>query len=147
MISDCLLILVTINDGICVCCFKDNYLSSVNQRFCLGRKGQNRTRRRCALYMRNTINYKVIDTLPQHSLELLCIEVIPKRSKPFFVVRWYRPPDFTADKFQDLENVISSLETFQEIIFLGDTKCNFFGRNSCASEPVKHMRSFYDSWV
>ena len=58
-------------------------------------------------------------------MELLCIEVIPKHAKPFFVVCWYRPPDSKVDKFQDLENVISYLETFQkEIIFLGDTDCN-----------------------
>ena len=58
----------------------------------------------------------------------------------FFVVCWYRPPDSTVDKFQDLENVISYLETFQkEIIFLGDTNCNLL---ECGSGPTKHMRSF-----
>ena len=62
------------------------------------------------------LGYKVNDTLPQHSSELLCIEVIPNHAKPFLVVSWY---DSMADKFQDLENVISYLETFQkEIIFL-----------------------------
>ena len=97
--------------------------------------------------MRNTISYKVIDTLPQHSLELRCIEVIPKHAKPFFVVCWYRPPDSTVDKFRDLENVISYLETLQkEIIFLGDANCNLLEGNSCGSGPAKHMRSFYDSF-
>ena len=96
-----------------------------------------------ALCVRNTISYKVIDTLPQHSLELLCIEVIPKHAKPFFVVCWYRPPDSTVDKFQDLENVMCYLETFQkEIIFLGDTNCNLLEGNSCVSGPA----NFYDSF-
>ena len=71
--------------------------------------------------MRNTISYEVIDILQQHSLDLLCIEVIPKHAKPFFVVSWYRPPDSMVDKFQDPKNVISYLEIFQkEIILLGD---------------------------
>ena len=62
----------------------------------------------------------------------------------FFVVCWYRPPDSTVDKFQDLENVISYLETFQkEIIFLDDTNCNLL---ECGSGPAKHMRSFNDSF-
>ena len=51
------------------------------------------------------------------------------------------------DKFQDLENMISYLETFQkEIIFLGDTNCNLLEGNSCASGPAKHMHSFYNSF-
>ena len=52
-----------------------------------------------------------------------------------------------VDKFQDLKNVISYLETFQkEIIFLGDTNCNLLEGNPCGSGPAKHMRSFYDSF-
>ena len=81
--------------------------------FALERKDRNVYGGGVALYVRNTISYKVIDTLPQHSLELLCTEAIPKHAKPFFVVCWYRPPDSSVDKFQDLENVISYLETFQ----------------------------------
>ena len=97
--------------------------------------------------MRNTISYKAIDTLPQHSLELLGIEVIPKHAKPFFAVCWYRPPDSMVDKFQDLENVINYLETFQkDTTFLGDTNCNLLEGNSCGSGPAKHMSSFYDSF-
>ena len=115
--------------------------------FALKRKDRNVCRSEISLYVQNTISYKVIKTLPQHSLELLCIEVIPKHAKSFFVVSWYGPPDYIADKFQDLENVISYLETFQkEIIFLGDTNCNLLEGNLCASGPAKHMSSFYASF-
>ena len=66
-----------------------------------------------------------------------------KTCETIFVVCWHRPPDSTVDKFQDLENVISYLETFQkEIIFPGDTNCNLLEGNSCGSGPAKHMRSF-----
>ena len=124
-----------------------NCLVSIKD-FALERKDRDVFGGGVALYVRNTISYKVIDTLPQHSLELLCIEVIPKHAKPFFVVSWYRPPDSTVDKFQDLENVISYLETFQkEIIFLGDTNCNLLEGNSCASGPAKHAELLRLFWI
>ena len=63
-------------------------LVSINY-FALERKDRSVYGGGVALYVGNTISYKVIDTLPQHSLELLCIEVIPKHAKPFFVVCWY----------------------------------------------------------
>ena len=42
--------------------------------FALERKNRNVYGGGVALYVWNTISYKVIDTLPQHSLELLCID-------------------------------------------------------------------------
>ena len=70
------------------------------EEFALERKGKNVYGGGVALYLRNTISYKVIDTLPQHSVELLCTEVIPKHAKPFFVVSWYRHLDPTVDNFK-----------------------------------------------
>ena len=80
--------------------------------FALERKDRNVYGGRVTLYLQNTTSNKVIDTLSQQLLELLCTEVIPKHVKPFFVVSWYRPPDSMVDRFQDLENAVSYLETF-----------------------------------
>ena len=49
-----------------------NCLVSIKD-FALERKDRNVYGGGVALYVRKTISYKVIDTLPQHSLQLLCI--------------------------------------------------------------------------
>ena len=96
-----------------------------------------------AIYIRNTINYKLVENLPQHTLELMCLEIVPKRTKPFFVVCWYRPPSSTVDKFNELEDIISYLETFQkEIIFLGDTNCSSIEHGGI-STLYKFMEKFF----
>ena len=35
-------------------------------------------------YIKDTINYKVVDNLPEHSLELICLEIIPKKGTTIF---------------------------------------------------------------
>ena len=104
--------------------YSPDCLVSIND-FAVERKDRNEDGGGVAIYIRNTINYKLVENLPQHTLELMCVEIVPKRAKPFFLVCWYRPPSSTVDKFHELENIISYFETFQkEIIFLGDTNCD-----------------------
>ena len=38
-----------------------------------------------AFYIKDTINYKVLDNLPEHSIELICLEIFPKKAQPFFL--------------------------------------------------------------
>ena len=57
--------------------------------FALERKDKNVYGGGVALYVRNTISYKVIDTLPQHSLELLYIGHSKTCETFFFVCRLY----------------------------------------------------------
>ena len=125
--------------------YSPDCLVSIND-FAVERKDRNEDGGGVAIYVRNTINYKLVENLPQHTLELMCLEIVPKRAKPFFVVCWYRPLSSTADKFHELENIISYLETFQkEIIFLGDTNCDLQADVSCSSVS-KHMRDIYDAF-
>ena len=77
-----------------------------------------------ALYICHSVNFKVIDFLPANSQDLLCIEILPKAARPFFVVSFYRPPSSKVGKFEELQDVLSYLESFgREIILLGDTNC------------------------
>ena len=55
-----------------------------------------------AFYMEDTINYKIVDNLPEHS-QLICLETIPKKGTGMFVLCWYRPPALTS---------LTSWETF-----------------------------------
>ena len=59
------------------------------------------------LYICDSVNFKVIDFLPANTLELLCIEILPKAARPFFVVSFYRPPSSKVGKFEELQDVLS----------------------------------------
>ena len=97
-----------------------------------------------ALYIKGTINYKAVDNLPEHSLELICLEIIPKKAQPFFVLCWYRPPALTVDKFDELGNILGYLETFnREIILLGDTNRDLLSVESGTGSTAEHMRNIY----
>ena len=78
-----------------------------------------------ALYICDSVNFKVIDSLPANSLELLCIEILPKASRSFCAVSFYQPPSSKVKKFSELQDVLPYLESSgREIILLSDTNCD-----------------------
>ena len=112
--------------------------------FELERLDRNRHGGGVAFYIKDTINYKVVDNLPEHSLELICLEIIPKMAQSFFVLCWYRPPASTVDKFDKLGNILGYLETFnREIILLGDTNRDLLSVESDTGSTAEHMRNIY----
>ena len=62
-----------------------------------------------ALHICDSVNFKVIHSLPANSLELLCIEILPKAARPFFVVSFYQPQSSKVEKFEELQDVLSYL--------------------------------------
>ena len=82
--------------------------------------------------------------MPEHSLELICLEIIPKKSQPFFALCWYRPPASTVDKFDELGNILGYLETFnRDIILPGDTNKDLLSVESSTGSTAEHMRNTY----
>ena len=65
-----------------------------------------------ALYICDSVNFKVTDFLPANSLELLCIEILQKAARPFFVVSFYWTPSSKVGKFEELQDVSSYLGSF-----------------------------------
>ena len=89
------------------------------------RYDRNRNGGGVAFYIRDSLEVDIREDLPVSSLELRCIEVKPVRTKPFFVVSWYRPPSDLTDTFDKFEEVLKCLESEgKEIILLGDTNCD-----------------------
>ena len=74
-----------------------------------------------AIYLRDTLNFELrID-----NLEMICIEMKPKCSKPFFVLAWYRPPKYETETLTEVNTLLEALEKEQkEIILIGDVNCN-----------------------
>ena len=45
-----------------------------------------------ALYIKNNIPFLVRQDLVSPNLEMLCVEINKKFSRPFLISTWYRPP-------------------------------------------------------
>ena len=76
-------------------------------------------------YIHKSINYEMVTSLPENSLEILCIKMKPVSAQPFYVLNWYQPPSSRVEKFAELKNVLSYLESYgNEIFLLGGTNCN-----------------------
>ena len=78
-----------------------------------------------ALYIRQSLAYKLRNDVPIDDLELICVEIQPPMSKPYFVISWYRPPGDNVKTFDKFEKVLSYLdEEGKETILLGDSNCD-----------------------
>ena len=96
-----------------------------------------------AIYIKNTINYEVIKNIPETTLEILCIKILPKQAEPFVIVSWYRPPLSQVACFEELENVLRFLELSNNgMILLGDTNCDLFKD----SNNMGHLIDIYDNF-
>ena len=78
-----------------------------------------------AIYVKDTISYKIRDDLPIGDFEIVCIEVQLRCSSPFIVLAWYRPPNYNKLRLIELEQILQILDSENmEIILLGDTNCD-----------------------
>ena len=111
--------------------------------FTLRRNDRNKHGGGVAMYIKEGIKYIVRGDLPNHNLELICIEVQPLRSEPFNIVSWYRPPNAPIDSFLQLERVLAYIDREgKETILLGDTNCDFIERPDPPSY-VKNLKNLY----
>ena len=63
-----------------------------------------------------------------YELELLYLEIIPRKAKSMLLLSWYRPPTPDTDKkaFDSLREILRQLKMDdKEIILSGDTNCDF----------------------
>lgn len=76
-------------------------------------------------YILSTINYVPCPDLYLDHLENLCIEIRKPQSRPFVITTWYRPPDFTIDKFNLFESLVGRLDAESVGFYIvGDLNCN-----------------------
>ena len=115
--------------------------------YSLKRCDRNRNGGGVALYVKNTVNFKPREDFPNKSLELICIEVEPKSSLPFIILRWYRPPSSPGSCVECLEENLRYFDgENKEMILLGDTNCDFsdlFTTDANLSR-ISHLHELYD---
>ena len=62
-----------------------------------------------AIYFRDTVNLEHRTDLKTDNLEMICIELKPKCSKPFILLAWYRPPNYETETLRPWSNVLNIL--------------------------------------
>ena len=78
-----------------------------------------------AIYLRDTLNFKHRTDLKTDNLEMICIELKPKCSKPFILLAWYRPPNYETETLKEVNTLLETLEKEQkETLLIGDVNCN-----------------------
>ena len=60
-------------------------------------KDRNRFGSGVGFYIRNTTNFCLRHDLNVDDIEILSIEIIKNRVKPFLITKWYRPPSDTIN--------------------------------------------------
>ena len=63
-----------------------------------------------ALYIRDSINYKIRNDLAIDSLEIVTVEIFKPKSKSFLINTWYRPPNTPIDLFEDYKICIQKMD-------------------------------------
>ena len=79
-----------------------------------------------------------------NSLELLSLEIKPKKARSFFLVSWYRPPTAIVDDgtFENLRAVLTRVDGQDKvIIFIGDTNCDLMDNRNTSIKKLKQVYS------
>ena len=101
----------------------------------LVRKDRKRTGGGVAVYIRNSINYKIRQDVMPDNLELVTVEIIKPKVKPFLLNAWYRPPDMPIEAFNDYEN--------KEIICIGDFNCDYLQPDKKETKRLTYLAKMF----
>ena len=88
--------------------------------------------------------YSRTDLIPD-GLEAICLEIRKNRSKPFFVITWYRPPNSPVEILDKFEILIRNLEAEdKEYQIVGDLNCNLLDvQNNANSRRLMDIMDVY----
>jgi exonuclease III len=108
-------------------------------------KDRNRFGGGIGFYIRSTINYCLRPDLNDNELEILTIEIIKNKVKPFLITTWYRPPSDSISTLYKFESCLKLIvNEDKESIILGDINCDLLDNNptSLVSE-LKFITNLY----
>ena len=78
-----------------------------------------------AIQLRDTLNFEHRTDLKTDNLEMICIELKPRCSKPFILLAWYRPPNCETETLTEVNTLLETLEKERkETLLIGDVNCN-----------------------
>ena len=78
-------------------------------------------------------------------LEAVCIEIDKPCSRPFVVITVYRPPNAQTVFFNDLEQLVKTIDDEnKEIYILGDLNCDLL--KSISDQPTTKLKSIFEMY-
>ena len=100
-----------------------------------------------AMYLKKDagFTYKVRNDLMSPELEIIAVEIMRCKAKPFIVISWYRPPDTEVKKFDNLECILDQIECEnKDVILMGDVNCDLLAQlPSCYTVKMTEMARNY----
>lgn len=95
------------------------------------------------LYIRNNLNFNLVENLSNDRLELITVEITLPHSRSFLISTWYRPPNSPIEIFQGFEEMIDKIDqTNLEYYLLGDMNCDMLS-NSYPSACLNNILDLY----
>ena len=108
------------------------------------RKDRKRTGGGVAMYIRNSINYKIRQDIMPDYLELITVEIIKPKAKPFLLNTWYRPPDMPMEAFNDYELCLQKMDCEnKEIICIGDFNCDYLQPDKNETQRLLYLAKIF----
>ena len=96
-----------------------------------------------AIYMKDSLDAPEVGQ-QMNSLELLSLDIKPKKARPFFLISWYRPPatDVDDSTFQTLRAILTRLnKQDKELILIRDTNCDLMDNKNANAKRLKQVYS------
>ena len=96
------------------------------------------------LYVKENIDYFRRQEFENVDIEFICLEIISKHTKPYFLCVLYRPPKSSKHSCKNFiklfDNILSKmLHENKEIIITGDVNCNYLDESN--ERPFKDLLS------
>ena len=109
------------------------------------RNDRNRLGGGVAIFIKETIVYKLRQDLFFQNLESISMEICKTHSKPFIISTWYRPPSAGQETFHLFEQLLSKLDDeTNESIVLGDFNCDT--RGEFTNSNTRTLMSLYEEY-
>ena len=110
----------------------------------LVRKDRNSDGGGVAIYILKDLEFAVRDDLMTYNLENVTIQLKIANYRSFIVTGLYRPPDKPVEYLDELESLISPIESEDKnTIMLGDTNCNFLDNSDNDTKHLERMLMTY----
>ena len=98
-----------------------------------------------AMYIRDSINYKVRNDLVPDQLEMIAVEISKSKAKPFIISTFYRPPSAAIELLDFFEIFLQKVDSEdKESILVGDINCNL--ATGCETSLSRHIQFLYDTY-
>ena len=97
------------------------------------------------LYVHESVQFVTHHDFAVANLELLCIEILIPKQKPFMLVYWYRPPDSSRDILDKFQSLIEQVDSRSlDYVLMGDFNCDLL--KTPPSSQTNHLNHIVEDF-